>query len=356
MRIREYAGLTLAVLIIVGCEKAAPVLTRKKVELKEANPEAIKSVTEFAVKLSDAQKSASPKQFVVAPLSAYQASAVLLNAADGPTSTDLAKVLKTDEQRVDKLNQSQMAIIDHLDTLPGKPYRSATAIWMIWPIRISKYFQDDAMRNYGTTIQKLGSAGAGSTTVINQWLKDNSSGKIQSFQPPLQKSDIWRVMNVTMLDDGWVQGISAGGKTEVSGFTDAKGTFKTTLFSGLEFFASAKLDLSDLDGKFDKPAVASFPSLPESIDLDILESIKDVGMGRLVLGPIDLHLMSVELKGDYSLGAFEQKIRLNLRDGKSPGNTAPAVTFPVWPDFVIRDPKTKTILISGSSGISTLGS
>ena len=356
MRMREYAGLALAVLIVVGCEKAAPALTRKKVELKEATPEALKGIADFSVKLSDAQKSVDSKPYFVAPLSAYQASAVLLNAADGPTSTDLAKVLQTDEQRVDKLNQSQMALIDHLDALPGKPYRSATAIWMIWPIRISKYFQDDSMKNYGTTIQKLGSAGTGSTTVINQWLKDNSSGKIQSFQPPLEKSDIWRVMNLTMLEDGWVQGISAGGKTEVSGFTDAKGTFKATLTSGLEFFASAKLDLSDLDGKFEKPAVANFPTLPEAVDLDLLEAIKGVGMGRLVLGPIDLHLMSVELKGDYSLGAFEQKIRLNLRDGKSPGNTAPAVTFPVWPDFVIRDPKTKTILISGSSGISTLGS
>lgn len=356
MRIREIAGLTLAVLILVGCEKPAPVLTRKTVDVKEATPEAVKSINTFVDKLNTAQRETSPKPYIISALAAYQAGAILLNAADGPTSLDLAKIMGTDEQRVDILNQSQMAIIDHLKTLPGRPYRSFNSLWMIWPIKISKYFQDDAMRNYGTTIQKLGSAGKGSTTVINKWFEDNSDGRIKSFEPELQKSDIWRIMNVTLFDDGWVQGRSGGGKTEVTGFTNAKGTFKTTLVSGLEFFSSAKLDLSDLDGKFETPALASFPTIPDAFETDLMEPVKSIGLGRLVLGPIDLHLMSVELKGDYALGGFAQSIRLNIKDGKAPGDTAPAVTYPKWPDFAIRDPKTKTILILGSSGVSTLGS
>jgi serine protease inhibitor len=167
----------------------------------------IASQHRFAFKLfAELTKSNIEQNVFISPTSVALALALAYNGARGETARAIARTLELGEIGLDALNRANAALIESLRALdPHVALAIANSLWAQQGISFAPDFLSRNQELYGAEIATLDFSHASAPTTINDWVKRNTSGKIEKIIDQIDRSAIMFLINAIYFKGSWVK-------------------------------------------------------------------------------------------------------------------------------------------------------
>ncbi|MBP5971252.1 serpin family protein [Brasilonema sp. CT11] len=171
------------------------------------NPDSklITANTKFGFKLfSEVLKNDSGKNIFVSPSSVAIALAMTYNGASGSTKEAMAKALEFKELNLEQINSSN-AVLRKLLENPD-PKVQLTIANSLWGNKKASFQPDFLQRNrdfYTAKIASLNFTDASSLNVINDWVNQKTSGKINNIVEKIQPDQVLFLINAIYFKGSW---------------------------------------------------------------------------------------------------------------------------------------------------------
>ncbi|QDL07727.1 serpin family protein [Brasilonema octagenarum UFV-E1] len=171
------------------------------------NPDSklITANTKFGFKLfSEVLKNDSGKNIFVSPSSVAIALAMTYNGASGSTKEAMAKALEFKELNLEQINSSNVVLKKLLEN--SDPKVQLTIANSLWGNRKASFQPDFLQRNrdfYTAKIASLNFTDASSLNVINDWVNQNTSGKITNIVEKIQPDQVLFLINAIYFKGSW---------------------------------------------------------------------------------------------------------------------------------------------------------
>jgi hypothetical protein len=172
--------------------------------------------------------------YVVSPVAAWQTGLLFLNGSDGETYDKTLACLGLTGDRESNTVLTTRAL------LAQDPRRAAVTqgLFFVWPVAVSRVFQDDAAKLLAADVVKIGNARRGAVTAMNDW---SSRRTAQPLQINFDQENVFE--SVCLVDVG---SLSSGTKTErTTDFTEVLGAI------GFPAATNQKLDLRPMSVELD---------------------------------------------------------------------------------------------------------
>ena len=176
-------------------------------ELTLADMHLVQSSNQFGLNLFHKVAAAEPagKNAFISPLSVAYALAMTLNGADGDTKTAIAKTLEVPILTPDEVNASfkhLTSILTNLDS--AVTFDIANSIWYRSGLPVRKTFIDVNQSFFNARISALDFASPSAADLINQWVNENTKGKITEIvTPPIDPQTIMFLINAIYFKGCW---------------------------------------------------------------------------------------------------------------------------------------------------------
>lgn len=139
----------------------------------------------------------------LSPASLYIALSLVYNGADGETKSEMDELLGFKE--VNQLNQSNQSFYQQLmNEKSGITLQIANSIWLNDEFQFQRDFQDSMNEFYEAEISEVDIADPSTTDLINNWVKENTEGRIEEIvEGPLDPEIVTFLINAIYLDAAW---------------------------------------------------------------------------------------------------------------------------------------------------------
>jgi len=318
-------------------------------------------VQKFGDRLAELQMkdALKPGHDLVSPVAAYQTLAILFNGAEGKTYDVLAKLLGAEKVERFDINDAQRAWREAYAKGPESPAMVETGVWLIWPVLVTKKFQEETAENYQADVVKLGSAGMGATDAVNAWAKKHSHGQFETIIDQLKIEDQMITTSMISIKTKWRQPMresSDGMLVAEAVLVSNEATSVVLTTEGETFYVT--LTMPGKRPPVDKgPVTVWLPKLDIRHRTDLRPRIRELGGWSLMTSPNDWRNLSIEFDRQGRLDAMWQDIRLTLGAtglGQAEGVT-PETVYPGLMDIrfdqrffiAIRDRVTGSAIIQG---------
>src|SRR5687767_12857584 len=156
------------------------------------NTKIVSANTHFAFKLfAELTKSNIEQNVFISPTSVALALAMAYNGARGETARAIARTLELGEIGPDALNRANAALIESLRALdPHVALAIANSLWAQQGITFAPDFLSRNQEFYRAEIATLDFGDARAAATINEWVKLNTSGKIEKIIDQTDRSAI----------------------------------------------------------------------------------------------------------------------------------------------------------------------
>lgn len=216
---RRYALAAASVVLmsVIGCSplnrdnSAAAESQQPRTELpiskKSVNPDTkiVAANTKFGFKLfSEVLKSDKSKNVFVSPSSVAFALAMTYNGASGSTQQEMAKALELQGLTLQQINSSNAALKALLEN-PDPKVQVAIAN-SLWGNQNTSFNPDFLQRNrdfYQAKIANLNFTDAQAPSTINDWVKQNTSGKIDKIVQKINPDQALFLVNAIYFKGSW---------------------------------------------------------------------------------------------------------------------------------------------------------
>lgn len=145
------------------------------------------------------------KNVFISPLSLSMALAMTVNGAAGDTRTAMLKTLDVSDSNVQDLDasyQSLMKLLTNAD--PKVQMELANAIWYRNTFSVQQSFINTCQKYYGARVQGLNFKDNHSADIINNWVSDQTHGKITKMvQAPIDPNIVMYLMNAIYFKGNW---------------------------------------------------------------------------------------------------------------------------------------------------------
>jgi serine protease inhibitor len=195
-------------LVFLACERITSPLTSKTKYVRALTPnetELVSADNRFGLKLyQQIVKSDSQENPFISPLSVSMALGMTLNGADGNTREAMESTLELqglNQQQINEAYQSLIKLLLGLD--PQVDFRIANSIWCRDDLTFEQEFIDLNKLYFNARVQGLDFLDPASKDVINQWVKDNTNGKIPQIIDQIDPVDIMFLINAIYFKGIW---------------------------------------------------------------------------------------------------------------------------------------------------------
>jgi len=118
------------------------------------------------------------------PFSVSQALTLAMSGAGGQTRADMAKTLGLDALTQDKINAANADLLPALMSDPKVQISVANSLWVTTGWTFSQGFQVDAEKFYHAQATTLNFKSPGAAAAINDWVRENTRGRITRIVTP----------------------------------------------------------------------------------------------------------------------------------------------------------------------------
>lgn len=169
--------------ILASCQRTPshkPFVELPSLELSEEEMPMVSVSNDFACsffqKMNEQEKGRS---FFISPLSAQFNLGMLANGAAGKTLEEIASVLSGSKSKPQLANNYFLKLINHLPRLDSMTvFQSANSIWIHDTSPVKDSFQQMNRKYFCAEVQNLDFSKPKSTGIINQWVKEQTQGRI----------------------------------------------------------------------------------------------------------------------------------------------------------------------------------
>jgi serpin B len=180
------------------------------------NSQFVDANTKFGFKLfSEILKQDSKKNVFVSPTSVAIALSMTYNGADGETQQAMAKALELQGVSLQDINQGNdtlKATLENAD--PAVQLSIANSLWAKQGIGFKPDFLQRNQQFYGAKVTELDFGKPDAPKIINNWVKENTRGKIDQIVQQIQPDDVLFLINAIYFKGKWTKEFDKSQTTE----------------------------------------------------------------------------------------------------------------------------------------------
>ncbi len=188
------------------CERVtAPVSQQQVRKLTPEEGKIVSADNDFGIKLfREIAKQQEGENIFVSPLSVSMALGMALNGAEGTTREAMENTLELNglsQQQINGAYQSLIRLLTGLD--PQVVFRIANAIWYRNTMTFEADFIAENQKYFNARVQGIDFNAPASVDLINNWVKDNTNGKISKIVDAISPSDVMFLINAIYFKGDW---------------------------------------------------------------------------------------------------------------------------------------------------------
>lgn len=169
------------------------------------DPKIVAANTKFGFKLfTEVQKQDQNKNIFVSPASVAMALAMTYNGASGSTQEKMAQALELQGLSLEQVNSAN-AELAQLLTNPDEKVKLtiANSLWANQNIQFQPDFLQRNRDFYNAKVTNLNFAASDATSQINNWVKDNTQGKIEKIVEQIHPNQALFLINAIYFKGNW---------------------------------------------------------------------------------------------------------------------------------------------------------
>jgi serpin B len=204
-----------AAVIVLSCEKnqepEKATYNPKPVTISQKSAEVLAASNDFSFGFFNTvvTSEAENKNVMVSPLSASLALAMTYNGANGSTQTAFENALKWQGLTTSEINESYKELINTLVKLdPKVAMEIANSIWYRSNFMVKAPFIDVNKNYYNAKVSPLNFNEPASKNTINQWVTDQTHGKITKIIDEIKPEDVMYLINALYFKGAWTNRFS----------------------------------------------------------------------------------------------------------------------------------------------------
>ena len=238
MKIKLVAVSLVCVLFLSSCTGAKSVLANTPGHLTKIDYTASIDSSEanrlntFAVELYK-QLYKDNENLFISPASIYLALGMIYNGANGKTAEEMANVLDATGLSLDEFNNLSCDLQNVIIGNDKSKFELANSIWMRDSFKdvVKQSFLDRDKEYYGAMVASLDFNKASSVNTINNWVKDNTKGKItKAIDGSIDPTTVMYLINTIYFKANWKEPFEAN-KTQEADFTTPNETKKVKMMN-----------------------------------------------------------------------------------------------------------------------------
>lgn len=194
-------------IIFLQCS-SSPVSTKEQVsrELTSVEKRLVESDNKFGLKLfKEIIKVEKGKNVFISPLSVSMALGMTYNGANGKTQEAMQKTLELNGLSIQEVNESYKSLIELLTGLdPKVQFQIANSIWHRQNFPVKEEFINLCKKYFNSLVKGLDFDDPNSTKIINEWVDENTNGKIKGIvNPPIDPQTVMFLINAIYFKGTW---------------------------------------------------------------------------------------------------------------------------------------------------------
>lgn len=195
-------------LFLASCERAfvQPDLGPKPIQVDTKTAQLIQNNNQFGLELFKevANNTDTTKNLMISPLSASLALSMTYNGAAGTTKTAFENTFHYDGMTTEEINQSMNDLCNKLTGVdPLVTFKLANSIWYKNTFNVEQNFLNVNKTYYNAEVRALNFSDPNSTNTINNWVNDNTNGKIPTIIDQIDPLTVMYLINATYFKGNW---------------------------------------------------------------------------------------------------------------------------------------------------------
>jgi len=172
--------------------------------------------TKFGFKLfQEVLKQDSNRNIFVSPTSVAIALSMTYNGASGETQQAMANALQLQGMSLQNINQANNTLKTSLENAdPAVQMSIANSLWAKQGISFKPEFMQQNQQFYGAKVTELDFAKPEAANTINNWVKENTKGKIEQIVDQLKPDDVLFLINAIYFKGNWTKPFDKSQTTE----------------------------------------------------------------------------------------------------------------------------------------------
>ncbi|NJP10354.1 MAG: serpin family protein [Leptolyngbyaceae cyanobacterium RU_5_1] len=169
------------------------------------NPKLVSANTRFGLKLfSEILKRDSNKNVFVSPSSVAIALSMAYNGANGETQQAMARALNVQGMSLEELNRGNADLRELLQNPDPKVQLAiANSLWARQGVPFKPEFIQRNQQFYGAKVAELDFADSQAASIINNWVNQNTRGKISKIIDTINPNDVMFLINAIYFKGNW---------------------------------------------------------------------------------------------------------------------------------------------------------
>jgi len=157
---------------------------------------------------------------LISPASVYLALAITVNGAEGDTKTEMLNILSNNSLLIDKININSSNLISELNYESEKTsLLIANSFWYNKDFVPYEPFLQTNADYYGAGLKKLDLSDSNAPSIINNWVKDATKGKIGKIIEEIDPDTAAYIINAIYFKSDWEDPFSAKDTKEMTFFS-----------------------------------------------------------------------------------------------------------------------------------------
>jgi serine protease inhibitor len=195
----------LTLLVTIVAITIQPQLTMSETQASTSTKEIVKANNSFGFDLfSQLWQQNKEKNIFISPPSLSFALSMLYNGATGETAREMAEVLHTQELSLAKVNSQNQILKEILTNADPKVQLAiANSLWLKEGFSFEQDFLANNQKFYNAEISELDFSSKEAVATINNWVDENTSGKITEIIDDIDPQEILFLINAVYFKGNW---------------------------------------------------------------------------------------------------------------------------------------------------------
>jgi serpin B len=193
-------------LLFLQCEKSFEPISNSNIrEFTALEKQVASSADRFGLKLMHAVNQSRPDSNIfISPLSISMALGMTLNGANNETYSEIQSTLELNgltQQQINETYKSLIALLTQVD--PEVIFNIANSIWYRQGWTFEQSFIDVNKNYFNALVQSLDFNSPTAPDIINQWVNDNTNGKIDKIVNSIDSTIVMYLINAIYFKGTW---------------------------------------------------------------------------------------------------------------------------------------------------------
>ena len=181
----------------------------------------------------DTQRESDQPNTILSPLSASMALGMALEGAEGETFTEMQTALGFFGMTREEINSSYAGLLDLLLNLdPAVEILIANSAWSRLGFSFTSEYFDAITNSFQAVVQELDFDDPSSKDIINQWVNEQTNGRIEEIIEGISPLDILFLINAVYFKGDWTTQFKKGDTHQAPFYLEDGSTVSVPMMSG----------------------------------------------------------------------------------------------------------------------------